>query len=87
MALSNILMDQALRAADAECETLKAELFKATVSIRKHEEALAWVIEHFNTFAQPPDHLKAIVDDACLKAMTADEDAVKATVVNRGVAK
>jgi hypothetical protein len=47
--------------------------------IEQYEEALAWVLKHFNTFAQPPEHLKSIVDAACLKAMTADEDAVKMT--------
>jgi hypothetical protein len=43
------------------------------------KEALAWVLKHFNTFAQPPEHLKSIIDDACMKSMTADEDAVRAT--------
>ena len=46
---------------------------------RELEAALAWVIDNFNTFAQPPEHLKGIVDAACLKAMTADEDAVRMT--------
>jgi hypothetical protein len=41
------------------------------------EEALVWVLDNFNTFKQPPEHLKGIVDSACLKAMTADADAVK----------
>ena len=51
--------------------------------IAQLEAALTWVLANFNTFEQPPEHLKSIVDDACLKAMTADEDAVRMTAEAR----
>lgn len=47
--------------------------------IELHEQALAWVLSNFNTFKQPPDNLKGIVDAACLRSMTADAEMCAAT--------
>jgi hypothetical protein len=62
-------------------------LLRLQARIAEHEAALTWVLKNFNTFAQPPEHLRGIVDAACLKAMTADGDAVRATAERHGEQK
>ena len=82
-----------VRASDYDAQVEENERLRAKFSdlgirqllerIAQLEAALTWVLANFNTFEQPPEHLKSIVDDACLKAMTADEDAVRMTAEAR----
>jgi hypothetical protein len=62
-----------------ETYVLAANYDALAVELALQKEALAWVIDNFNTFKQPPSHLNAIIDEACLKAMAADADAVALT--------
>lgn len=61
------------KAMNIEVSTARVmDLHNFNTRIHAHKEALAWVLKNFNTFAQPPENLRHIVDESCLKAMTAD---------------
>ena len=82
--IQSVVLDMETRIRELEaqlerCRSANVYDGNAHRMVSELEAALSWVLKHFNTFAQPPEHLKGIIDDACLKAMTADEDAVRAT--------
>lgn len=57
-------------------DRLTSDKARLAAELALQKESLVWVLDNFNTFKQPPDRLKHIIDASCLKAMTADEDAV-----------